>query len=101
MLELDLLAERAGQQAVQLGHDLVEVQDPLPHDFAAAEDQQLAGERRRALRGAADLLDVRGRRRVLADVVGHELGVVEDDPEEVVEVVGDAAGELSHALQAP
>jgi hypothetical protein len=65
-------------------------------------------EPRGALGGVLDLLDVRVDRRParvlvgareVADLLADERGVVEDDGEQVVEVVGDAAGELAEALQ--
>jgi hypothetical protein len=57
-LELDVLAERAAQQAVELGRDVVEVEHHGPHDLVAAEDQQLPRQRRAALGRPPDLLHV-------------------------------------------
>ena len=103
-LQLDVLAERAAQQLLELGDDVVEVEHLRLHDFAAAEDQQLAGQRGRALarRGgsprrpprpsASSPADARRRRTRRSCRMTRE---------EVVEVVGDAAGELAEALQAP
>ena len=55
-----MLAEQPAQQPVQLGDDLVEVEDPrLRAPARRLKIEQLAGERRRALGGAPDLLDVR------------------------------------------
>src|SRR5206468_3049397 len=71
-----------------------------PDDLAPAEDQELASEVGRSPGGVPDLLDVLERGRVFGELVGHELRVVDDDPEQVVEVVGDAAGELPDALHA-
>ncbi len=70
------------------------------HDLAAAEHQQLPGQRRGALGGAADLVDVLADRRVLVELVARERDAGEDHRQQIVEVVGDTAGELADALQA-
>ena len=64
----------------------------------AAEDEQLARQRRGALGRARDLGHVLGRRMVVAERLGHEVGVVEDHGQQVVEVVRDAAGELAERV---
>ena len=66
----------------------------------AGEDQQLPGQRRGAVDGAADLLEVLAALRPLRQVLDEELRVVADDGEEVVEVVRDAACEPPDALEA-
>ena len=50
--------ERAVQQALEVAHERGDVDDLRRDDLAAAEHQQLARERRGAVGGAADLLDV-------------------------------------------
>ena len=96
----DALAQRAVEQPLEVADERARVDDLRRDDLAAAEHQQLAGERGGAVGGAADLLDV-----VAHGVVGRELALGEADAgedhrQQVVEVVRDAAGELADALQA-
>ena len=67
--------------------------------LAAGEDHQLADEADAALGGAPDLLDVGGGRGAGRHATRSESGVVDDHPEDVVEVVRDPAGELADHLQ--
>ena len=82
---------------------LVEVQHLRPDHLAAGEREQLVGQVGAALAGPDDLLGVgddRGEVRVRRSrLLDDEPGVVDDHAEQVVEVVGDAAGELAEALQ--
>ena len=100
-LEHHPLAERPMEQVLEPGNDVVEVEHLGLDDFAAAEDEQLPRELRSALRR------LRGSPRrprassgLLGQRVGGELGVVDDDPEQVVEVVRDTARKLADALEA-
>ena len=68
-------------------------------DLAAAEGQQLAGERGGALRGHQNLFRGGAVGIVGRLVVANHLGVAFDDGQQVIEVVRDAAGELSDRLQ--
>ncbi len=78
--------------------DLVEVEDHGLHDLVAAEDQELARDAGGALGGVLDFLGV-AMQRIVGGELAHEIVVVaDDDPENVVEVMGDAAGELAHDL---
>ena len=56
--QVDVLAERAVQQALGVADDLVELQGTRRGALLAGEDQQLSRERRGAVDGAADLLEV-------------------------------------------
>ena len=93
------------QQLLDPRDDLVEVQRPRLHDVAAGEGQQLTGELGRAFGGELDLPDVIAdrlpvdRQAILGYLLVDERRVVRDDGEQVVEVVGDPAGELAQALQ--
>ncbi len=101
---VDVLADDPPQHRAQLRHDRVEVHDPRLEHLLPAEGQELAGERRRAVRGAVDLQHVEPALVVVADRPQQQLGVPDDGREEVVEVVGDAAGELAdrlHLLRLP
>ena len=106
--QLDVLAEGSAQHALHGGDGGVEVEDLRPHHLPAGEGEELAGEAGRPLAGPADLAEVgagrlaaRGPVRFagLLEFLGGERRVVEDHAEQVVEVVGDPAGELAEALQ--
>ena len=102
-----MFTDRPDEQFLHVADDRVERQDAGPHDLPPAEREQLVGERDATVGGALDLLHVAGDHvpalRVgdgrHLDLLGHEGGVVDDDGEQVVEVVGDAAGELAEAFQ--
>jgi hypothetical protein len=66
--------------------------------LAPAEGQQLAGEPGGPLAGLADLLHVAADGVAAPDLVEQEVAVAQDAGEQVVEVVGDAAGQLAHRL---
>jgi len=70
----------------------------------APEGEELLRERHRALRGRRDVVQVASHRVVDREVLRHEVRVAEDDGEDVVEVVRDAAREAAdrlHLLRAP
>ena len=97
--QLDVLADAAGQQALQVGGDEAEIEGFGLGLLATPEDQQLPGEGGGPLGGRADLLDVGPRRVVAGGRLGHESGAVEDDREQVIEVVCDSTGQLAQALE--
>ena len=96
--ELDVLAEHAPQHLGEILNEGVGIERGGAKRLFAAEHQQLAGELGRALGRGADHLDVLAVLR--ADVAGlqQEGGVALDDLEDVVEVVGHAAGEQADRL---
>jgi hypothetical protein len=97
-VEGDVLAEQPAQHRLERHHDLAEVDDPRLQHLAPAEREQLAGERLGALAGGHDLLDVGADRVALAQLADQQLAVGEDHRQHVVEVVGDAAGELADGV---
>ena len=93
-VSIELIAKRTGKA----GH------------LTAREGEQLVGQQGSALGRQADLFHVRAHRAPLAlvltqrggvEAVDDEPGVVDDHGQQVVEVVGDAAGALPEALQTP
>ena len=62
-------------------------------DLLAAERQELAREPRGALRARADLVDILAPPVRRGEAAAQVLGVAHDHGEDVVEVVGDAAGQ--------
>ncbi len=97
-LQLDRLAEQPLQQGRDLGDDVRQLKHLRPQRLLARESEQLAGQAGGAVRVGADLLDV-----VIVAVAGrvahqHEVAIADDRGQDVVEVVGDAAGELADGL---
>ena len=99
---LDLQRHLVGQKPVQevgeLGERVLQVDDGRAQGLLAREGEELADQRRRPVGVLADLhqvavLDV-------GDLVAHQeqVAVAVDRGQQVVEVVGDPAGELAHRL---
>ncbi len=99
-VELHVLAERPPEDRAQALEQVGDVDGRARNHLVAAEHEQLAGEPRRAVRGALDLLGVRAQRVGVVEPVHQEARVALDHREEVVEVVRDPAGELPDALEA-
>ena len=76
--ELDVLTDEAPQQARELGDDGVEIQPRRLQDLFAAEGEQLLGQRRRALRGLLDQLELAAARGVRPDLREQQLGAPRD-----------------------
>ena len=94
---LDVLADQALQHLLGLGHDGVEVEHLRLDDLLAAEREQLlavsdAADSRRLAGSPASV----GARRVPAGSASRQqVAVAEDGGQQVVEVVGDTAGQLA------
>ena len=87
------------QHSHRAGHHLVQIQRYGPEHLPSAEGQQLLGELGSALRGVLDLQDILMDRGPCGERVEDEFHVAHDRREQVVEVVGDAARELSDGLE--
>ena len=98
-LEGDALGQRAPEHRPQLPEELVEPKLRRLNRAAPGEGEQLTGERRSALRGPLDLREVIGARIAGRQPFGQKIGVVGDDREDVVEVVGHPAGEPAETLE--
>ena len=96
--ELDIGAEKTAQQLFQLAHDRVDVHNLRLQHLPPAERQQLARQRRRPFARVPDLFEIGPQRVVERNVVEHQVAVTEDRSEQIVEIVGDAAGELANRL---
>ena len=102
--ELDLLSDQPAQHLVRVGDDLVQAQGPRLDRLPAAEGQELAGEVAGALGRAADLLEILAVGTVGREVEQHQIRVAENRRQDVVEVVGHAAGQGAegvHLLRLP
>ena len=103
--QLDVLAEGADQQLLNASDHHVEVQHARLDHLLAGEGQQLMGQPGGPVGGQPDLPDIVAdglpalAGQLPGDFFAGEGGVVGDDAEQVVEVVGDPAGELAQAFQ--
>ena len=97
-IEIDRLADQPPQQHLQIREHVVELQGLRPQRLTPREGEKLTHEPGRPVRVLLDLHDVL-EGRVGRPVVGEEqVGIADDCGEHVVEVVGDAAGELTDRL---
>ena len=96
--QIDRLAEQAAQHRRQLADDVAEAQHADGENLLAAERQQLAREAGGALGRVADLLHVAEARIRLGQALRDEAGEAEDCRQQVVEIVGDASGQLADRL---
>ena len=103
-MQLDVLADETPQHRDDVLHDDVEVERARLEDLLAAEGEQLARQRGRPLRGLAHEVEVAAEPVPRIERVRQQRAPADDHGEEVVEVVGDAAGELAdrlHLLRLP
>ena len=98
-LERGLLGDGRPEQGGHFPHFARQVELTAFDRTAAAVGQELLGELRCALGGAHHLVQVFPSRRIGGDVQPGEVGVAQDDMEEVVEVVRDPAGQHADALE--
>ena len=96
-LQRDVFAQKLAEHVGQVADGFVHVQLLGLDELAAAEREQLAGQSGGALGGLRDLL--RGARAGVVHV-GHpqKRRVAVNDGEDVVEIVGNPAGELADGL---
>ena len=97
-LEEHVLADQAPQQPFDPGQHLVRIEDLDLQHLLAADGEELPRQRRRALAGVADAAPVVVALAVRARLLQRQVGGAVDDRQQVVEVVGDAAGEAAQAL---
>ncbi len=93
--QVDVFADQAVQHFQVFRDDAVEVDNLRRQHLLAAEGEQLASECSGALSGSSDFLGGPAQRGVGPDTLQEELGVSRDHHEQVVEVMGDAAGEAT------
>ena len=96
--QLDVLADQPAEHLLHPGDALVQVQHLRLEHLLAAEREELPRQVRRALRRRPDLLDVGAKGLVGLEVAADQLRVAQDDGQQVVEVVRDAAGEPADGL---
>src|SRR5690606_1009894 len=94
-----VVPRESAQHRLDLGHDLVEVDQPGRHDLPACERQQLPGKLRRARARAQDLSQVGAALVVLGKCVEQQVCVTANAGDKVVKIVGDIACEEAHGLE--
>ncbi len=86
-----------GQRAHDLAHQVGEVRGLAHHAALAGEVEQAGDDLLAAVGLVDDELDVLGLLRVVLAVLEQQVGVQQEDAQRVVDLVGDAGGELAHA----
>ena len=97
-VEFDRLADQPAQQHLQVGQHFAELQRLRPQRLAAREGEQLPHQAGGPVGVLLDLHDVLEGRIGRAVVGEQQVGIADDRGQDVVEVVGDAAGELADRL---
>src|SRR5262249_48343804 len=97
-LDGDIVAERAAEHILELGKPPAEIDDSGGEHLSAREREQLTGETFAAIGRVRDHVE---KTRVLfrRQIAPQPLHAAAHDHQEIVEVVGDAAGQLSDRLQ--
>ena len=98
ILQGDVLAQHALQHGADIGDDFVQINVARLHDLFAAEHEQLLDEFAGAVGGGPDLAEGFFRRRRQGLGLQEQVGVALNDGEDVVEIVGDAGGQLADRL---
>jgi hypothetical protein len=93
-----VLADQPHQHLFDVLDQVVEAQHHGLQYLPATERQELPGERRGSLRGFANLFEILACPTIGGEPFGGEIGIAEDRREDVVEVVGHAARELTDRL---
>ncbi len=102
--ELDVLAEHAGHHPLEREHGHVQIEHLGHEQLAAAEGEQLTGERGGPVGSRLDAAEESAARRGVGPLAAELLGVAADDLQQVVEVVRHAAGQAAEGadfLRAP
>ena len=86
-----------GQRAHDLAHQVGEVGRLAHHPALAGEVEQAGDDLLAAVGLVDDELDVGRHLRVVLAVLEQQVGVQQEDAQRVVDLVGDAGGELAHA----
>src|SRR5258706_11135271 len=99
----DIVAEEPEERMLEVGDETVDLEHSRFERLATAEGQELMGERGGSTGGGADFFDLVGDRAFHSFFGQEQVAVAENGGEKIIEVVRDAAGQLSerfHALGA-
>ena len=94
----DILSDEAPEHGPHVDYDGVQIQERRLDDLLPAECQQLARQPRTADAGLLNLRHVRLAGVVDGEIIQQQIAVPENDGQQIVEVVGHAAGESSDGL---
>ena len=97
-VERDVFANEPTQQLADTGDQLVQIDPCGPQHLLAAECEQLSGQARGALGRFDDFVHIAPAPVFRREAVCGELGVAEDGGQKIVEIVGDAAGEVADGV---
>ena len=93
--QIDVFADQPGEQFEVFGDDGVQIEDLGSEHLLAAESQKLPGEGGGAIGGIGNLLGRPAHAGVGPDAIQQKFGVAGDDHQQIVEVVGNAAGQTT------
>ena len=96
--QLNVFPDDAPQHLVDAQNDLVEIHHAGYRHLAAAECQQLVGQRRGSFRRVQDLVRILHCRAILAHAIAQHFVVAQDHGEQIVEIVRHPAGQTAHRL---
>jgi len=96
--EFDVFANETAEKLAHVGDEFVEVEDFGLKDLHAAEGEHLAGEGSGTVGSFANLLGAAVEGIFWLQMVEKQVAVAADDGEEIVEVVGDAAGHAAEGF---
>ena len=96
--QVDVLAQQAPQHLLEIAGERVQVEDVRLQHLSPAEGEELPCQARGAIGGIEYLLNIRRVGAFTRQVGHHHRAVARDDGEKVVEVVGDATGELANGF---
>ena len=98
-VQFNVFAQQSAQHVIHACHYGVQVDDTQFQDLLAAECEQLAGKRGGAFACPADLQQVRMDGILIGEVFENKIAVAINGSEQVVEVMSNATGQLSHRFQ--
>src|ERR1051325_5871396 len=97
-VQSDILTHQAPQDFLRITYDHIQIHYLGFHDLAPAEGQQLASQVCRALTRICNQLEFIAQGILWLEAEHHELAAAIDYREQVIEVVGYSAGQLSYGL---
>ena len=98
LLDADVGTQRSAQQVGHAPNDVVEVDDGRFERLFPREREQAVGQFTAAFRRPESIVEVFPSLGIAAHALFQQLQIADDDGEQVVEIVRDAAGELAHGL---
>ena len=97
-VDLHVLAQHAAKHAIHVPQRARQIHDARLQHLLAGEGQDLLGQRSGSLARGANLSEAAVRRVFRRDPPEKKIAVPQDDGEEVVEIMRDAAGQAAHGF---